>query len=65
MTKSICARPVQTVYNIKPKIWSQILGPGSVLLVLSLRFRSWILVPGFWILGSRPRVPSLGSWSIY
>ena len=65
MTKCICARPVQTVCNITPKTWSQILGPGSGFLFLSLRFRSWILVPGSWIMDSRFQVPGLGSSFIH
>ena len=39
MTKITVARNVQTVCNIKPKLWSQISGPGSAFLVLIIRFK--------------------------
>ena len=39
MTKITVARKVQTVFNIKPKLWSQISGPRSAFLVLVIQFK--------------------------
>ena len=61
LSKIICARHVETVCNKKPKSWSQILGHGSMFLVLSLRSRSWFLDPESWVLGSGFQIPGLKS----
>ena len=38
--------------NIKIKLWSQILGPGSGFLTLTFRSRSWDSDPESWVLDS-------------
>ena len=52
--KTIGVRYLQTMYNVKLKSSSQILGPGSRFVVMSLRLRSWFLDSGILFLGPRP-----------
>ena len=62
--KIICARHVQTVCNMKPKPWPQILGSASGFLVLSLRPRSWVLVFDSKVLNPGSKILNSGSCNV-
>ena len=60
MTKIICARNIQTVFDIKPKLWLQIWYLGSGFSVKSVQ--TWITDIGFWVLDLETQARGFGFW---